>query len=146
MTDLIDRAELLKEFYKVAREHHESHIPMVEHDFREVIYSVEPIYVRELSAHWCDAHGNNITQLRERLNEIPSADIEEILERSTICGYTFKELAVFADACKKKGITKKDMADFSRNVASVYEYVLEEVGRQFDAAIMKGLEPKHECK
>lgn len=64
MTDLIDRAELLKEFYKVAREHHESHIPMVEHDFREVIYSVEPVYVRELSAHWCDAHGNNITQLR----------------------------------------------------------------------------------
>lgn len=64
MTDLIDRAELLKEFYKVAREHHESHIPMVEHDFREVIHSVEPIYVRELSAHWCDAHGNNITQLR----------------------------------------------------------------------------------
>lgn len=82
----------------------------------------------------------------ERLNEIPSADIGEILERSTICGYTFKELAVFADACKKKGITEEDMVDFSLNVASVYEYVLEEVGRQFDAAIMKGLEPKHECK
>ena len=63
MTDLIDRAELLKEFYKVAREHHESHIPMVEHDFREVIYSVEPIYVRELSAHWCDGHGNRTKAL-----------------------------------------------------------------------------------
>lgn len=80
----------------------------------------------------------------ERLNEIPSADIGEILERSTICGYTFEELAVFADACKKNGITEEDMVDFSLNVASVYEYVLEEVGRQFDAAIMNG--GKHERK
>lgn len=80
----------------------------------------------------------------ERLNEIPSADIGEILERSTIGGYTFEELAVFADACKKKGITEEDMVDFSLNVASVYEYVLEEVGRQFDAAVMNGWEKKHE--
>ena len=64
MTDLIDRAELIKALNKVAMEHHESHIPMVEHDFRELVNSAEHIHVRELSAHWCDAHGNSTKQLR----------------------------------------------------------------------------------
>lgn len=35
--NLIDKDKLLSDFYKVAREHHESHVPMVEHDFRELI-------------------------------------------------------------------------------------------------------------
>lgn len=64
MTDLIDRAVLIKALNKVAMEHHESHIPMVEHDFRELVHSVEPINIRELAAHWCDEHGNETIRYR----------------------------------------------------------------------------------
>lgn len=37
MSDLIDRSELLKALNKVSMEHHETGVPMVEHDFRELI-------------------------------------------------------------------------------------------------------------
>lgn len=40
MTDLIDRNKLIKALNKISMEHHESHIPMVEHDFRELIHEM----------------------------------------------------------------------------------------------------------
>jgi len=40
MTDLIDRNELIKALNKISMEHHESHMPMVEHDFRELVHEV----------------------------------------------------------------------------------------------------------
>lgn len=43
MTDLIDRAELIKSLNKVAMEHHESHVPMVEADFRKLIHDAETV-------------------------------------------------------------------------------------------------------
>ena len=43
MTDLIDRTELIKALNKVAMEHHERHVPMVEHDFRELIHNAKTI-------------------------------------------------------------------------------------------------------
>ena len=43
MSDLIDRAELIKALNKVAMEHHESNVPMVEHDFRELIHQAEAV-------------------------------------------------------------------------------------------------------
>lgn len=43
MTDLIDRRELIKALNKVSMEHHKSHIPMVEHDFRELIDQADGI-------------------------------------------------------------------------------------------------------
>ena len=46
MKDLIYRDELIKALNEKAMEHHESHIPMVEHDFRELIHdapAAEPI-------------------------------------------------------------------------------------------------------
>lgn len=45
MSDLIDRAELIKALNKVAMEHHERHVPMVEHDFRELIHQAESVNV-----------------------------------------------------------------------------------------------------
>ena len=43
--DLIDRDKLIKDLNEVAMQHHESHIPMTEHDFRQLIHdqvSVNP--------------------------------------------------------------------------------------------------------
>ena len=57
MSDLIDRAALLGALNKLALEHHESHVPLVEHDFRELIHNADRVVVRDMSAHWCDRHG-----------------------------------------------------------------------------------------
>lgn len=43
MSDLIDRAELIKALNKVAMEHHERHIPLVEYDFRELIHQAKRV-------------------------------------------------------------------------------------------------------
>lgn len=54
MTDLIDRTELIKALNKVAMEHHERHIPLVEYDFRELIHQAKRVdaeyeYEKELT-------------------------------------------------------------------------------------------------
>lgn len=43
MIDPIDRNELINNLNKVAMEHHERHVPMVEHDFRELIHNAKTI-------------------------------------------------------------------------------------------------------
>lgn len=43
MSDLIDRTELIKALNKVAMEHHERHVPLVEHDFRELIHQAKRV-------------------------------------------------------------------------------------------------------
>lgn len=84
------------------------------------------------------------------LVEVPSdnvtEDMDKALEKYTICGYAFKELAVFADACRKKGITETEMANFCRNVTDAYNYIVEECQKQFDAAILKTKEQEHESE
>ena len=78
------------------------------------------------------------------LNHLPSADVNEIFEKAIICGYTLKDLTVFADACRKKGISEKDLADFNRNAASAYKYVLEEIERQFEDVVIDKWHVKEE--
>lgn len=108
MTDLIDRDALIKALNELAMEHHESHVPLVEHDFRELIRKAK------------------------------HADINEALEQYCVCGYEFKELAIFADACREQGITERDMADFCRNITSAWNYIAKEVEKQLDDAILNG--------
>lgn len=52
MTDLIDRAELIKSLNKVAMEHHESHVPMVESDFRKLIHDAVQVSVVMRHSRW----------------------------------------------------------------------------------------------
>ena len=78
------------------------------------------------------------------LNRVPSADVNEIFENAIICGYTLKDLTVFADACRKKGITEKDLADFNHNAASAYKYILEEIEKQFNDVVIDKWHVKEE--
>lgn len=41
--DRIDRAELINALNKLAMERHEKHIPLVEHDFRELIHQAKSV-------------------------------------------------------------------------------------------------------
>lgn len=97
MSDTIDRAKLIKDLNAVAMEHHESHIPMVEEDFRKLIHNAEPV------------------------------DISEELKHYQICGYMFDELILFAEACRRQGITEADLKSFSYNVQEITYYVADKI-------------------
>ena len=43
MSELIDKSELIKALNKVAMKCHERHVPMVEHDFRELINNAKVV-------------------------------------------------------------------------------------------------------
>ena len=99
----------------------------------------------------CNALGDRFDDREEiefetqRLSDCPlveapsdnvTEDIDKTLEKYTICGYVFKDLAVFADACRKQGITETEMANFCRNATDAYNYIVEECQKQFDAVII----------
>lgn len=61
------------------------------------------------------------------LDSVPTLDLTEILEESEICGYNFKELLMFAEACQMQGITKDDLKDFCMNAESAAQYVIDKI-------------------
>lgn len=67
-------------------------------------------------------------------------DIEEKIRKGTFCGYSFEELLIFAEACRKAGIEEHDLKDFCRNVQSAFEYVYSKMLEELDRNFMKGEE------
>ena len=53
-----------------------------------------------------------------------------------LCGYDAENLALFAEACHRAGVTEKDLLAFSKNAQSAYQFGLEE----FDNAVRRRLE------
>ena len=55
-TELIDKRMLIDAFNRVAMFHHETHIPMVEHDFRELINNMPTVdaVLFEKHGNWID--------------------------------------------------------------------------------------------
>ena len=66
------------------------------------------------------------------LESVPTLDLTEILERSEICGYTFRELVMFAEACQMQGITKDDLKDFCMNAEGAVQYVIDKIEEDLD--------------
>lgn len=67
-------------------------------------------------------------------------DIEEKIRKGTFCGYSFEELLIFAEACRKAGIEERDLKDFCKNVQSAFEYIHSKMVEELDRKIMKGEE------
>ena len=86
MSDLIDRAALLGALNKLAMEHHESHVPLVEHDFRELIHNAERVEVPDMSAHWCDRHGNPTGRFTSVYCSACGGWSEQIMKYCAYCG------------------------------------------------------------
>lgn len=67
----------------------------------------------------------------------PEVEFKERFERSTYCGYTLKELLMFADACKRQGITEEHLHIFWKNAECVYNYIMELIDEGFKKSIKR---------
>lgn len=57
----------------------------------------------------------------------PEVEFQKRFEKSTFCGYSAHDLLMFADACRRKNISEKDLHDFCLNANSAFEYVMENI-------------------
>lgn len=71
------------------------------------------------------------------LDSVPTLDLTEILEESEMCGYNFKKLLVFAEACQMQGITKDDLKDFCMNVEGATQYIIDKIEESLDHELLK---------
>lgn len=56
----------------------------------------------------------------------------EYVKHSTICGYDFEELMVFADACRMQNISEADLHEFCTNVESACQYIIEKTHEEIE--------------
>ena len=56
---------------------------------------------------------------------------------SRVAGYDLKPLLLFADACRKSGVSEKDLAQFVKDTEFVYKYVSTEIQQVQEAALRK---------
>lgn len=64
--------------------------------------------------------------------EVPTTDLESILEHSEIVGYTFRELCMFAEACRMQGIEEDDLKNFCTAANSAAEYAIDKIVESFE--------------
>ncbi len=62
----------------------------------------------------------------------PEVEFQKRFERSRLCGYTAKELLMFADACRRQGITEAEMRAFCNNSESALNYMIEKMYEQME--------------
>lgn len=60
----------------------------------------------------------------------PEVEFQKRFEKSTFCGYTAKELLMFADACKQQDVSNDMLYDFCSNVESAYVYIVEKMQQE----------------
>lgn len=52
------------------------------------------------------------------------------------CGYDVEDLALFAEACRKAGISENDLVTFAKNAKDAYTFGL----KKLEEAVMRNLE------
>lgn len=82
--------------------------------------------------------------VREIIDRAPTADIAEMLKEYCIVGYTFDELLIFADACRRCGIEERNLVEFCTNVEGACDYVQKKIEEDLDKMIINGEEQEHE--
>ena len=53
-----------------------------------------------------------------------------------LCGYDVDDIALFAEACRKAGITENDLSTFAKNAKDAYTFGL----KKLEEAMMRNLE------
>lgn len=66
----------------------------------------------------------------------PEMEFQKRFEKSTFCGYSAKELLLFADVCRRSGITHEEMHEFCLCAESVYKYVLSKVSESLEKELL----------
>lgn len=60
-----------------------------------------------------------------------SDEMIDFIEHATICGYSFKELIIFAEACRMQNISEDDLHSFCMNASNAYEYMMEKIKEEW---------------
>ena len=69
----------------------------------------------------------------------PEVEFQKRLEHTTVCGYPFKELMVFADACRKYNVSESDMREFCVNAESAWNYIMDKMNEQMKKQVERML-------
>lgn len=69
----------------------------------------------------------------------PEVEFQKRFEASTFCGYSSNELLLFADACRRQGITEDQLHSFLTDTESALNYVMEKINEMFDEEIERQL-------
>jgi hypothetical protein len=69
----------------------------------------------------------------------PEVEFQKRFERSTFCGYTSKELLMFADACRRQGITEEYLFAFCKNAEDAFAYAFEKIAERFKKEVERKL-------
>ncbi len=56
-----------------------------------------------------------------------------------ICGYPVEALALFGEACRRAGVSERDLLVFCTNARNAYEYVISKFQESCDRAITEGI-------
>lgn len=75
----------------------------------------------------------------EVIKGIPTTDVAGILEHSKIVGYTFKELCMFAEACKMQDISEDDLKNFCTAADSAARYTIDKIVEAFEENVLDEL-------
>lgn len=71
----------------------------------------------------------------KNLSEKTIIDPFKLNENAIICGYSLKELILFANACRREGIEEKDLKDFCDNATYAYNYIFHQAEKSIDDMI-----------
>lgn len=71
-------------------------------------------------------------EICEIIGEVPTTDVAGILEHSEIVGYTFKELCMFAEACRMQGVEEDDLKNFCTAADSAAKYTVDKIIESFE--------------
>ena len=82
------------------------------------------------SRKWGDEY--DAYQILSDIEDFPRLELSDILKDAHICGYNFKDLITFADACNRQGITNDDLSDYVHNIKAAYGYAMEKIMDEFE--------------
>ena len=81
---------------------------------------------------WSYEHEARDMAIEALKRDDPEVEFQKRLEHTTVCGYPFKELMVFADACRKYNVSESDMHEFCLNAESALQYIMDKMHEQMD--------------
>lgn len=82
-----------------------------------------------------EAHKMAIEALKR---DDPEVEFQKRFEKTTFCGYSAKELLMFAKACRENGVDNLDLKEFSQNVSLGIEFGLHMFNKQAEEMV-KGI-------
>jgi predicted transcriptional regulator len=84
---------------------------------------------------WSYEHEARDMAIEALKRDDPKTEFQKRFEKSTFCGYSAKELLMFADACRRSNINEVDLHEFCTNVESAWKYIIEKTHEEIEKEI-----------